>query len=137
MVKKFNFEQKYKPKAIIDITPLIDLIFLLVVFFMVTSSLGKISSINVTLPYAENSGNRQISEYVISINEENTIFFNDIEITLEQLSTELQNKKSEIGDSLVVIRGDKKSSYEMIVSVMDSLNKAGISQFTLSTISNR
>ncbi len=137
MKKKFSFEQRYKPKAVIDITALIDLIFLLVVFFMVTSSLGKVSSISINLPYAEKSGEKQFSEVVISVNENNDIFLNDEKIPAENFYNTLSSKAEEISDKTVLIRGDKKSSYETIILVMDTLKKAGISSFTLSTVSSR
>lgn len=135
MKKRFSFEQTHKPRAVIDITALVDLVFLLVVFFMVTSSLGKVSSISVNLPYAEKSGERQLSEFVITVSEENEIFVNDEKVPEDTLLELITSKKDEMEEGVVLIRGDKKSSYEKIISVMDTLKKAGISSFTLSTVS--
>lgn len=50
---------------------------------------------------------------------------------------EIKKIKVNLGDGAVIIRGDKKSSYETIVKVMDYLNQAGIPKFTLTTVSSR
>ncbi|MFW6364903.1 MAG: ExbD/TolR family protein [Spirochaetota bacterium] len=137
MKKRFEFEQRYKPKAVIDITALIDLVFLLVVFFMVTSSLGKISSISVNLPFARESGERELSRFVVTINSDNAMFINDERIPDGGLEEAIAARKEELEEGVVLIRGDKESSYETVIRVMDTLKKSGISSFTLSTVSGR
>lgn len=137
MKKRFSFEQRYKPKAVIDITALIDLIFLLVVFFMVTSSLGKVSSISINLPFAEKSGEKKFSEFVISVNEKNTVFINDNEVPTGQFEDAVRSRLDDLKEGVVLIRGDKNSSYETIIMIMDTLKKQGISTFTLSTVSTK
>jgi len=82
MSDKIKLTSRREYKSLIDITPMIDLVFLLVIFFMVTSSLGKISSINVNLPRADKSDENITGEAVVSINKDNEIFFNDVRLIL-------------------------------------------------------
>lgn len=129
----FNFKSRLKHRAVIDITSLIDLVFLLVAFFMVTSSLGSESSITVHLPKAVQSGNPHTSKLVISIDENNNIYLNDVLCKTENLYNEFLQRKDTLEGKSVIIRGDKRSNYETIVKIMDDLNRAGIPQFVLST----
>ncbi len=128
-----KLKTKMEHRALIDITSLVDLVFLLVAFFMVTSSLGSESSITVHLPKAVQTGQYKSGTIIISINERNEIFLNDNAINLEslkkQIGTIIKNKKN----NNVVIRGDRKAHYDTIVKVIDRLNQAGIPKFAIST----
>ena len=129
-----KIKSRYKHRALIDITSLIDLVFLLVAFFMVTSSLGSESSITVHLPRAVQSGEYKQGNMTITVNEKNEIFIDDIKIEKQVLLSELKGRKESLKDGSVIIRGDRKSSYETIVLIIDNLNQAGIPRFSISAI---
>ncbi|MFW5771018.1 MAG: ExbD/TolR family protein, partial [Spirochaetota bacterium] len=76
-------------------------------------------------------------EMVVSINEKNEIYINDVKYDVEALQEEFKKRKETLGDNAVIIRGDRKADYEKIVKVMDLLNRAGIPKFTLSTVKSR
>lgn len=129
-----KIKSRYKHRALIDITSLIDLVFLLVAFFMVTSSLGSESTITVHLPRAVQSGEYKPGSMVITVNEKNEVFIDDIKIENNMILSELKGRKEGLKDGPVIIRGDRKSSYETIVSIIDKLNQAGIPKFSISAI---
>lgn len=129
-----KIKSRYKHRALIDITSLIDLVFLLVAFFMVTSSLGSESSITVHLPRAVQSGEYKPGTMVITVNEKNEVFIDDAKIENQMILSELKGRKESLKDGAVIIRGDRKSSYETIVSIIDKLNQAGIPKFSISAI---
>ena len=129
-----KFKTRYRHRALIDITSLIDLVFLLVAFFMVTSSLGNESSITVHLPRAVQSGDYKPGSMIITVNEDNEIFIDDVKIEENRVLAEFKARKENLKDGAVIIRGDRKSSYEAIVSVIDKLNQAGIPKFSISAI---
>ena len=133
----FRFNSRFQHKAQIDITSLIDLVFLLVAFFMVTASLGNVSSIIVHLPKAAQTGSYKHSNLIVSITERNDIYINDVKYDLNSLLGEFKKRKTNLKGGSVIIRGDRKASYETIVKVMDFLNQAGLPKFTLSTIKSR
>jgi len=129
-----KFKSRLKHKASIDITALIDLVFLLVAFFLVTSKLGAESSITVHLPKAKQVGEYKDGNIIVSVDKKNTIYINDIPYKKNELDAQFQKIKSTIGDRFVIIRGDKSSDYEIIVLLMDKLNQNGIPKFSLSTM---
>ena len=134
MSDKIKLTSRREYKSLIDITPMIDLVFLLVIFFMVTSSLGKISSINVNLPRADKSDENITGEAVVSINKDNEIFFNDVKVD----SSKIQEEAEKLADfkGKIIIRADKESNYESVVSVIDALNKKGVKNFVLAAVKN-
>lgn len=101
---------------------------------MVTSSLGKVSSIIVHLPKAVQTGEQKQSNIIISITERNEVFINDVKYDINSLLDEIKRIQGNVKDKTVIIRGDRKANYETIVKVMDYLNQAGIPKFTLSTV---
>ncbi len=131
---EFKFKSRFQHRAQIDITSLIDLVFLLVAFFMVTSSLSSISSITVHLPKAVQVGMYKQGNLIVTINKRNEVYINDVKYGLETLINEFKRRKPQIKDGTVVIRGDRKADYQTIVRVMDSLNRAGLPKFILSTV---
>ncbi|HPA63043.1 MAG TPA: biopolymer transporter ExbD [Spirochaetota bacterium] len=134
MSDKIKLTSRREYKSLIDITPMIDLVFLLVIFFMVTSSLGKISSINVNLPRADKSDENITGEAVVSINKDNEIFFNDVKVD----SARIMEEAGKLADfkGKIIIRADKEANYESVVSVIDALNKKGIKNFVLAAVKN-
>ncbi|MBP8083994.1 MAG: biopolymer transporter ExbD [Spirochaetes bacterium] len=134
MSDKIKLTSRREYKSLIDITPMIDLVFLLVIFFMVTSSLGKISSINVNLPRADKSDDNITGEAVVSINKDNEIFFNDVKVDSVRIMEEAEKLADFKGK--VIIRADKEANYESVVSVIDALNKKGVKNFVLAAVKN-
>ncbi|MDA3899437.1 MAG: biopolymer transporter ExbD [Spirochaetes bacterium] len=124
---------RYTKKGGIDLTALIDLVFLLVVFFMVSSSLGKTSSIHVTVPFAKNSGESQSASAIITVDSDNKIFLNDSPVNEEQLEQVFSDNLERLQKDTVLIRGDESSDYGVIIRIMDSLSSVGINDFTFST----
>lgn len=135
----FKFKSRFQLRALIDMTPLIDLAFSLLIFFMLTynASQGMLSSIIVNLPSAVQTGRHQQGDLVISITENNEIFINEKKVSQDKLLSELKTIKKTLKDGVVIVRGDKKSHYETMVNVMDDLNRAGIPKFIISTIKKR
>lgn len=129
-----KFKRNLQHRALIDITSLIDLVFLLVAFFMVTSSLRSESTITVHLPKAIQSGEYKKNNLIISVNKDNNIFLDDKPFDKDKLLNELVERRKMSRNLTVVIRGDKRADYDTIVSIMDNLNRAGIPKFTLSTV---
>ncbi len=120
-----------------DMTPLIDLSFTLLIFFILTyhAGQGRVTSIVVNLPTAVKSGSHEDNKLVVSVSDKNEIFLNDTKYEVNTLLDEFRKRKDTLQkDTNVLIRGDKNASYETIVKVMDLLNQAGIPKFTLATI---
>ena len=128
-----KFKTRLKPKAMIDITSLIDLVFLLVAFFLVTSSLGFESSITVHLPKAVQTGEPKRNDIVVTVNENNLIYVDNVEVAKEKLMDAIKQKKETGVTGEVIIRGDRTAHYEQIVFIMDTLNQVGIPKFSIAT----
>ena len=131
-----QFKTRFQYRSIMDMTPLIDFAFSLLIYFMMTyhADAGKLSSIAVNLPSANKVQDIKDDTVTVSINEKNEVYINDRKYKTEMLVEEFTKLKPSLRKGTVVIRGDKKTSYDTIIRVMDDLNQAGIHKFTLATI---
>lgn len=117
----------------IELAPFVDILFLLVTYFLMNATLANNPAIKIELPKSDTSQAAETQPLVVLINQENQIFVNEKNVPLKDLGREVTNLIKDKEKDQVIIRGDKKSSYQIVISVMDELNKAGVTRFNLAT----
>lgn len=115
-----------------DLTPMIDMIFLLLIFFMLTS-VFQIPGMKTHLPESETALPVEQNEIVLTITADNKIYIEKEQIELKDLEAYLSDQFAQVKENTVVIASDKLVTFERIVSVMDSANKAGAESITFLT----
>tara|TARA_B100000886_G_scaffold89404_1_gene58896 strand:- start:934 stop:1335 length:402 start_codon:yes stop_codon:yes gene_type:complete len=121
-MKEFlNFEEE---NIQINILPMIDIIFVILSFFIVSSLyLVKLETIPVNLPSAATSNQEKDSLILITLNLENKVFIDDKFIDISILENELRSKLKIIKSKKVVLRADKGIKYGKVISILDILRK--------------
>ena len=115
-----------------DLTPLIDVVFQLLIFFLLTSKYveqasAPSSSIQVNLPESSLQASSTLpQELVISVDENEKIYVGDEEMSLDQLTQHLGTIVQKKPNTLVLIRGDQKVSYGQIGQIMSSVQASGL-----------
>ncbi len=120
-------------KTGIELAAMVDIVFLLVAYFLINSTLVKNPAIKIELPKSETANSESQRQLVVFVDKNNKIFLNDAPITLKQLPIELKKRIRDKEKDHVIIKGDKAASYQAIVSVMDYVHQAGITHFNLAT----
>ena len=115
----------------IDIAPLIDVVFLLIIFFMLTSSFVVQAGIKVNLPKAITSDLVQKETIEIIISKENVIYFNNKVVTAAQLKSTLKGLSKK--DRSVFIKADRHTSLGKIVEIWDMCRDIGLTQVSIAT----
>lgn len=118
-------------KGVGDLTPLINIFFLLLIFFMFTSGFIFQPGIKVTLPKALTSEVIQQESVEIIITQDDRIFLNDREITTEELASKLRIMAQE--DASLLLRADSRASLGKVVEVWDLCRAQGVSQVNIAT----
>ncbi len=117
----FNSEEE---NIQINILPMIDIIFVILSFFIVSSLyLVKLETIPVNLPRADTSNQEKDSLIVVSLNLENRIFINDKFIDISIFENEIRSKLRVSNNKKVVLRADKGIKYGKVISILDILRK--------------
>ena len=128
-----NRRGSYVPMSEINVTPMVDVMLVLLVVFMVSAPLMTVG-VPVDLPKTDASQMvGQDEPLVVSVNDKGEVFLQETKITLEQLVPQLvaitQNKK----DTRIFVRGDKAIAYGQVMEVMGTVNLAGFTRVALLT----
>ena len=115
----------------INIAPLIDCIFLLLIFFMLTSSFTIPSGINVKLPKALTSDILKDENFIITITSEDVIYWNNRVLTIKELENELDKPTNKMRP--ILIKADRRASVGRIVDVWDLCRNLGIERINIAT----
>jgi len=128
-----KFKRKvFMEKGRLDIAPLIDVVFLLLVFFMLTSSFVFQPGIRVNLPRAVTSEVLHKNLLVVTVTDSNQIFINERPIRDDELVSRITLASRE-GQSLL-IRADKKANLGKVIEVWDICRQSDIKQINIATI---
>lgn len=128
----FRPGRRRRPHALLDMTPLVDVVFQLLIFFLLTStyvqeSQNNSAAVPVELPESSLSAEQTPPKaLVISINQEGSLYLDGRELTLEELNYELSKTASAAPNTIVLVRGDERVSYGQIARVMSLVRAFGL-----------
>jgi biopolymer transport protein ExbD len=133
---KFRNVSKIEPIPL-QLAPLIDVLLLLLLFFIITMNLSqRETEMDIKVPAADEGAinpDRQVGEIVVNVRKDGTIIVEGAKLTEEQLLAKLKIIASVHKDQAVIYRGDKGSTYEHTINVMDVCRKAGIWNVSFAT----
>ena len=119
-----------KPEIII--IPMIDIMFFLLVFFMIsTMSMVDLKTVDVNIPKAKNVETNLSVTYLVTLKKDGSLWLEDKPITQDDLLRRAQVEQSKNSRFAVAIRADETVDYGTLMQLMDALKGAGISRFAL------
>jgi len=125
--------KSYKPISDINVTPLVDVMLVLLVVFMITAPLLTVG-VPIELPKTQaNQMSGDNEPLIISITEKNEIFIQKTEISIEDLIEKLQAIAGIGYKERIYIKGDRNINYEIVMKVMGRISSAGYSSIGLIT----
>jgi len=120
----------------LNMTPMIDVVFLLIIFFMVGTQFTKSErQIDLTLP-----GAGELKAMIappdrreIAVTKDGSIIFDGQRVSVQQLTEQLMAMRSRYADLQVVVRADGKAEHQYVVAVFGAINRAGVSGISIAT----
>lgn len=108
----------------INIVPMIDVIFAILTFFIMSSlSLNRSAGLSVNLPSAKTAETKQSTPIYITVEKDGDVFLERKQVNLDQLSNSLEESIKDKSQSLVVINADKQVNHGQVVKVMDRVRQ--------------
>ena len=122
---------RYKPMSDINVTPMVDVMLVLLVVFMITAPLLT-AGVPVDLPKTEAAQiTGQDEPLVISVDKEGKVFLQETEIALDNLAPRLEAITQNRKDARIFVRGDRAIAYGKVMEVMGAVNRAGFTKVAL------
>ena len=116
------------------LSPMIDMIFLLLVFFIVsTMYMSEIKTIPIRLPVAQNSETVSKSNFAVTVKKDGSLYLEDNKIGMKQLVANAASESKRDAAFSVIIRADGDANYKTVIELMDELKGAGVTRFGLAT----
>ena len=127
MKKKFASGRRSET-AELNMAPLIDMIFILLIFFLVTASFVKVPGIDIQKPFAETAEERRKTNLVIGVAQDSTIWVEGRMIDIRDIRSYLEQFLQETPGGTVVISADEESRSEITLLLHDNAQAVGIKE---------
>lgn len=128
-----QFLTKSRRRVFINITSLIDVLFLLLIFFIVSSTFLEQPGMKLDLPKTSGKEAVQMQGYTLFIMSDESLFLNEEKIGLPKLPGRLKEIAPAIEDQGLVLKADEKIRYGLVVEVMDIAKQSGIKKLVVAT----
>ena len=117
----------------IDMTPMLDIVFIMLIFFIVTTSFVKESGIDVNRPTAQTAERKEQGHIIVSIKPNGEIWIDKRQVDIRAVRANVARLHSENPLGSVIIASDKETKVRILVQVMDQIRVAGITNASIAT----
>lgn len=128
-----EFDRRRHNHAHMNITPLVDVVFLLLLFFMLTSHFIQEPAIRIKLPESKTAGSKDETIKTVTITKDRGIYFMDKKVDMDNLRALLKESSNDTKKDFLRIKADRDVSVGLLISVIDEVRLSGIKDFSIVT----
>jgi biopolymer transport protein ExbD len=115
----------------VNLTPMLDVVFIMLIFFIVTASFVKEAGIDVNRPSAATAERKEKGNILVAISENNQIWIDRRQVDPRALRANIERMHAENPNAAVVIQADEESKNKLLVQVMDAARMAGVKNVSI------
>ena len=130
-MKQFYQQAQQEEESEINITPMLDVVFIMLIFFIVTATFIKEAGIEVNRPDAQTAVKQEKANILIAIGPNNDIWIDRRQVDIRSVRPNIERLHAENPQGSVVIQADKESKTETLIEVMDASRQAGVYNISL------
>lgn len=128
-----EFERRKRRHTHIDMAPLVDVVFNLLLFFVITYNVTVDSGIRIRLPESQTAESQVVSPLVISLSSEGDVFVGDDRVEIEALPEIVRERLAADSETSIRIKADQQAHVAMLIKVVDGVKLAGCTAFSIIT----
>jgi biopolymer transport protein ExbD len=128
MARKVRVEEE---DAAIDMTPMLDIVFIMLIFFIVTTVFVKEAGITVNKPDASQAIMPKNANIFIAITEDGDVWMDKREIDVDSVRANLERLMAEQPSDVIIVQADENAEHGVVVEVMDQIKAAGIDRISI------
>ena len=115
----------------LDLTPMMDIVFIMLIFFIVTTSFVKETGVDINRPNAETAERDEKGNILVAITQNNEIWIDKRRVDLKAVRANIERLKIEYPEGSVIIQADKESRSGLLVEAMDQIRLAGVQNLSI------
>jgi biopolymer transport protein ExbD len=119
--------------ATIDMTPMLDIVFIMLIFFIVTTVFVKEAGVEVNKPNGELAVMPKNANIFIAVTEDGKVWIDKREVEVDLVRSNLERLMAEQPSDVIIIQADKEAEHGLVVEVMDQIKMAGIDRISIAT----
>ena len=112
----------------VNVTPLLDIVFIMLIFFIVTATFIKEPGVDVTRPEAQTAEDQRLVSILVAIDSENTIWINRDEVPIEGVRATVERLRRENPRGSAVVQSDGRAHSKYLVDVLEQIRAAGVEE---------
>ena len=120
--------------AAIDMTPMLDIVFIMLIFFIVTTSFIKEAGVEVNKPQASQSSAQKNANVFIAITEDGKVWLDKREIDVDRVRSNLERLLAEQPTDIIIVQADKKAKHGVVMEVMDQSKASGMDRIAVASV---
>jgi len=129
-----SFRRKSRPEVRVELTPMIDVVFLLLIFFMISTTFIETPGISIKLPEASTSiADKEPDEIKVYLSKEGEIHLKEEKITLKALQAHLESYGERTRNMTFLLLADKEALHGKVVQLMDTAKNSGFGKLAIAT----
>ncbi len=128
-----QFKETKRKRSSINVTSLIDVLFILLIFFMVSSSFVEQPGMKLELPTIKSREVARVDNLVLFVSKDDEIFLDDKQVSLETLAEEITTLIPNVKEKTLVLKADKQAEHGLIVQIMDIAKRSGLTKIVIGT----
>jgi len=133
MARRLASQGAMEEETAIDLTPMLDVVFIMLIFFIVTASFIKETGVDVRRPESSSSSQVQNLSILIAVKENGEVWMDRRRVDIRQVRANIERLRAENPKGSVVIQADGKSTTDVVVKVLDAAREAGVLDASLAT----
>ncbi|WP_321394414.1 biopolymer transporter ExbD [Emcibacter sp.] len=124
---------KSQDDATIDMTPMLDIVFIMLIFFIVTAAFVKEAGIDIDRPLSETSVPQTKANIMIAVSDQNEVWMQKKRVDVRAIRANVERLRAENPEGTVVIQADKAARTGVMTDVIDAVRAAGVMDYVVST----
>lgn len=126
-----SYRSRQEEEAAIDMTPMLDVVFIMLIFFIVTTSFVKEAGVDVNRPSAQTAEQQSRGNIMIAIRPNGEIWMDKRQVDVRSVRANVERMRAENPEGTVVVLADKESATGLLVEVMDQVRLGGVSNVSI------
>lgn len=128
-----EFSRRRRVGASLSITPLIDVVLLLLIFFMISTTFVVQPGIPIQLPQAASAAGELQRQWIVAVSRKGEVYLNEVRVTPRTLQKQLKAAVGRGEVEVLVVKADKQAFHGRVVEVMDAAKLAGVKRLAIAT----